>query len=146
MLAEMTGCRCLAILLALGCAAPAVHAETFKWVDENGRINYSNNPPPSGKAAKAVQTVEDRISTYQADPALKRAASTRRPDAADAEWLQRQRIMAMRAAIPDCQTRGDCGNDGYRRSVYIAYAAYPVFLPAFPRRHAPRSRPARSFR
>lgn len=142
----MTGRCSLAILLALAAAATSAHAETFKWVDENGRINYSNNPPPSGKAVKSVQKVEDRISVYQTDPALKRVAGYPRPDTAQAEWLQRQRIMAMRAAATDCQYRDDCRGDGYRSGAIIAYAAYPVLLPAFPRRHAVRSRPARSFR
>jgi hypothetical protein len=148
----MAGCRSFALLLVLAAAATSVHAETFKWVDENGRINYSNNPPPAGKAAKAVQKVEDRISIYQTDPALKRAARNyRQPDTAEGEWLQRQRLMAMRAGYAACPSpyRSDCPYDGYRSSSYYPYVVYPVLRPtfftaSFPRPHSAGSRSARS--
>jgi hypothetical protein len=85
--------RIALVLLAL---APAAQAETYKWVDEKGVVNYSNTPPPN--ATKAV-TVPERISAYAPDPALNRAIEVnRRLDAQDAEWLQRQWLMAMQQA------------------------------------------------
>ena len=147
----MSGRCCLAILL-LALAAPPVQAETFKWVDEKGVTNYSNKPPPPGRAAKSLQTVEERISTYETDPSLIRAmASPGRPDYAEAEWLQRQQLMAMRAGYPDCASPypGDCAYQGYRSGAYYPYAALPVFrsrpmhrtfvAASFPRPHAVRS-------
>ena len=53
---------------------PAAHAETYKWVDEKGVVNYSNTPPSS--AAKKIQPVADRISTYDVDPTLQRAIAS----------------------------------------------------------------------
>ena len=85
----------LALLLA-----PAVQAETYKWVDERGVVNYSNTPPPA--AAKAPQQVADRVSTYQTDPALRTAAArgvTSYEQMAHEEWLQRQRLMADAALV-----------------------------------------------
>src|SRR6185295_16693149 len=68
--------RAMRRLLALGLVLiPPAHAQTYKWVDERGVVNYSNTLPPS--AAKKIQPVADRISTYDSDP-----------------WLQRQRLMA----------------------------------------------------
>ena len=74
---------------------PAAHAETYKWVDEKGVVNYSNTPPPS--AAKKVQPVADRISTYDPDPRLQRAIAYGPSPyelMAQQEWLQRQQLMA----------------------------------------------------
>ena len=116
-----------AIIVILAFTAPAAQAETFKWVDEKGVTNYSSNPPP-GTAAKSLRTVEDRLSIYQSDPALKQApARYNQADYAHAEWLQRQQIMAMSAGYADCPSpyRADC--DGYRSSARSPYFAVPAF-------------------
>ena len=72
---------------------PAAHAETYKWVDERGVVNYSNTPPPA--AAKATQGIADRLSTVETS--LKDVAYV--PPSPyemmlQQEWLQRQRLMA----------------------------------------------------
>ena len=96
----MAGRSSLAILVVLAAVAQPLHAETFKWVDEKGVTNYSNKPPAK---AKSVLTVEDRLSVYESDPYLLRLAamSNARPNYAEAEWLQRQRLMAMKAGYLD---------------------------------------------
>lgn len=115
--------RLLALTLA---TLPLAHAETYKWVDERGVVNYSNTPPPP--AVKAQQGIAERVSTIEADPALKRFAHSPTPYEMmlQQEWLQRQRLMAERqnrqAAYPPV--------DPYYRSIYPAYY-YPV---AFVRR------------
>ena len=84
--------RLLALALVL---IPVAHAETYKWVDEKGVVNYSSTPPPS--AAKKIQPVADRISTYAPDPSLQRATAYGPSPyqlMAQQEWLQRQRLMA----------------------------------------------------
>ena len=86
--------RLFALLLAL---APAAQAETYKWVDERGVVNYSNTPPPSAARA-APQPVADRVSTYESDPAFRRVAAYSTPTPYEVmqqqEWLQRQQLMA----------------------------------------------------
>src|SRR5690348_18024962 len=82
-------------LLLLATAAPLAQAQTYKWVDEKGVVNYSNTPPPS--AAKKIQPVADRISTYDPDPRLQRAIAYGPSPyelMAQQEWLQRQQLMA----------------------------------------------------
>ena len=78
--------------------ASVAHAETYKWVDERGVVNYSNTPPPG--AAKAAQTIAERVSTYEIDPSLRRAVAYTVPSSYEQmlqqEWLQRQRLMAER--------------------------------------------------
>ncbi|MFL6572809.1 MAG: DUF4124 domain-containing protein [Burkholderiales bacterium] len=84
--------RLLALALVL---IPAAHAQTYKWLDEKGVVNYSNTQPPS--AAKKIQPVADRISTYGPDPSLQRAIAYGPSPyelMAQQEWLQRQRLMA----------------------------------------------------
>ncbi|HEY6820709.1 MAG TPA: DUF4124 domain-containing protein [Burkholderiales bacterium] len=103
---------------ALACAGAQARAETFKWVDERGVVNYSNQPSPGKTVSSTV--VEDRISTYQSPP-LHAVALNRAPDY---EWLQRQRIMAemaaAKAAAADCSYRVDC------RDPYLTGYGYPL--------------------
>ena len=145
--------RVATALLLLTAAALPARAETYKWVDEKGVTNYSNAPPAGAKAPKAVQKVEDRLSYYESGPLPQRLAQDydRRAAAAEAEWLQRQQIMAMRAgpAYTDCMWT-DCGYGGGYRTAYapLLLASFRV-LPArpgsMPRAQA-RSRTSRSLR
>ena len=61
----------IAALLALS-AGTASAAQLYKWVDERGVVNYSNQLPVDPKSAKNVKEVEDRVSVYTPDPALVR--------------------------------------------------------------------------
>ena len=49
----MTDLRCLIALVLLAVAAPAA-AQIYRWTDAQGRINFSNTPPPSGTLATLV--------------------------------------------------------------------------------------------
>lgn len=84
--------RLVALALVL---TPLAHAQTYKWVDERGVVNYSNTPPTS--VAKNMQPVADRISISAPDPRPQRAIA-HGPSPyelmAQQEWLQRQRLMA----------------------------------------------------
>ena len=44
--------RGAAAAIALACVASAAGAELYKWVDEKGVTQYSEQPPPDGKAKK----------------------------------------------------------------------------------------------
>jgi hypothetical protein len=44
-------------------AAPA-SAQLYKWVDDKGVTNYSNEPPPKSRTRKPATIVEDTISVY----------------------------------------------------------------------------------
>jgi hypothetical protein len=50
--------------------APAVFADVYKWVDENGKTHYSDRAPK--KAAK-ILPIEDRLSLYSPEPGVARA-------------------------------------------------------------------------
>jgi hypothetical protein len=133
--------RIALLLLAL---APAAQAETYKWVDEKGVVNYSNAPPPN--AAKAA-TVPDRISAYTPDPALNRSVAVdRRLDAMETEWLQRQWLMAMRPPAPAPEPSTDLAS-GYYPPVVVVPARRAAFVrPVFFAPKAAQPRPAQRAR
>jgi hypothetical protein len=60
----------LAICALAALAAGTVSAETYKWVDAQGQVHYSDRPPPSGSAEK-VELLPAQ--TYRAPPARKAA-------------------------------------------------------------------------
>ena len=89
--------RVLVIGLLLG--APLAHADTYKWVDANGVVNYSNAPPPEAARGTAPQTVPDRMSSYSVEPVVNNPIDIyRRLDTDHQEWMQRQQLMALQAA------------------------------------------------
>src|SRR4051794_27189967 len=116
-------------LLAFAVALPAA-ADTFKWVDERGVVNYSNAPPAGVKAAKPIPASEERVSIIETDAATKLASAERGPSyyeqQLEREWQQRQRLMAASNAAaavqPACAAGYDCAGDyGY------PYGFLPVF-------------------
>ena len=116
-------------------------AETYKWVDERGVINYSNTPPAGVKAAKPLPAAE-RVSVVESDEATKTASAQRGPSyyeqQLEREWAQRQRLMvAEKASSPAPCTPYDyfsCASD----SRLSDYYPYPIPLVV-----APRVRPTR---
>jgi hypothetical protein len=42
------------VLLALLLAGGAAHAQIYRWVDQNGRVHYTNEKPPKNVAATVV--------------------------------------------------------------------------------------------
>jgi hypothetical protein len=58
----------VAMVAILG-ATPAA-AQLYKWVDERGVTNYSNQPPTDPKTAKNLRPIEDRLSVYSPDQGL----------------------------------------------------------------------------
>jgi hypothetical protein len=59
--------RAVPALAVVACAyspLPAQAAEVYRWIDERGVVNYSNEAPPKTAKAKDVRIVEDRLSVY----------------------------------------------------------------------------------
>lgn len=145
----MVGRRFPAIALILAMAAPPVLAETYKWVDAKGVVNYSSSPPPA--SAKA-QVVGERISVLPPDPSLgpavaaMQARAERRAKDEEADFARRQQyqlqVQANQAAA-DCSYGaygaygGNCGF-GYDAPLYYPYAvAGSGYRARAGRRHAP---------
>jgi hypothetical protein len=75
----------LGVFLAL--ASTASHAILYKWIDENGRVSYGDQPPPGAKPEKL------NASIGPADPNAVRDMATK-----DAEIKKRQQQRADEAA------------------------------------------------
>lgn len=54
-------------------SAPVTAGELYKWVDDKGVVNYSNEPPPKTKNGKPPTIVEDRISVYTPEESVTEA-------------------------------------------------------------------------
>jgi uncharacterized protein DUF4124 len=119
----------MAFAILAAAAMPAL-AETYKWVDARGVVNYSNKPPPA-QAAKQV-VVEERLSVVAADPSLApavramNARAARRAEYELADWELRQRLAL--DAPPnyldlqaDCPYRANC-DSAYDLPVYHPYS------------------------
>lgn len=120
------------VILAAVLAAVPAYAELFKWIDERGVTNYSNQPPDDPTAAKKLTTVEDRVSVYTPDQALLEAVEASRQQrnnrtvAGKIESLERQLEEERRArqyAAADVQAARDPFYSGY------PYVPVPVFVP-----------------
>lgn len=139
---QMIRNRLPAIILILAAAAPPALADTYKWVDEKGVVNYSNKPPPAAAAKQKV--VEERVSVIAPDPSIGPAIAAmearvaRRAQYEEADFLQRQRyLLAAQASYGDSScSYGDCGM-GYDDTVYYPYGYPGVFSAHSVRRFAP---------
>lgn len=53
-------------------------AQIYRWTDERGVVNYSNQPPMKPEIASGLAVVEDRVSVYTPDAALLQAIEAER--------------------------------------------------------------------
>ena len=138
--------RVALLALVLFAAALPARADLYKWVDDKGVTNYSSAPPGTRSKTKVV---EDRVSVVPSDASWKEAAaiSAARPDYATEEWLQRQRLMALKetytvpAYVDDYYPSYGYGYGypAYRRPVARAAAVRAAFnSPVATPRAAPR--------
>jgi hypothetical protein len=148
--------RCLPVILLILAAAPPVLAETYKWVDEKGVVNYSNTPPPA-KFAKQQLIEQQRVSVVPHDPTLAAAIAAMDARAArqqaydEAEYARRQGYMLAAldrtpARAYDCPYRADCST-GYAPDYYYPYGYAGTLFIARAARGFPHAAPHRvSFR
>jgi hypothetical protein len=131
--------RMSVVLSALVVAAPVGAAQIYKWVDERGVTNYSNEPPPA-QAAGRTRPIENRLSVYTPDPLLARAIEAERTRAIEdlktgrrakeihEDWLVRQYLAAgERHRFEPCPPGMDGRCPAYGPETYV-----PVFAGSFP--------------
>ncbi len=137
---------CLVAMLVLtAIAVPDASArEIYRWVDENGVVNFSSEAPPGD--AEGVETVEiedpvqsagdDDDDIYNIEATAERTQALRdgmqdRRDKARAERLERERIAAQQNVRTEYRTY---------RAGYPWYGGYPI-LPQPPIEPRPPLRP-----
>ncbi len=129
--------------LAMLACAPSSAAQLYKWVDERGVTNYSNQPPDDPNSARNVGSVEGNLSVYSPDPALTRAVAAFRQESGNralaervdylerqlaAERLARQYAAPVVPASAPCQA-GDCYGNGSYGTYYPAGIGGGGFFP-----------------
>jgi hypothetical protein len=135
----------IALLQALA-AAPAA-AETYKWVDARGVVNYSSTPPPA--VAAKPQVIEERVSVIPPDPSIGPAAAAlqvrldRRAQFEEAEFARRQQYMLDAQMM---QMNYTAAADAYAASTYYPYYGYGGwgYLTGGSRRWYPHATPYRA--
>ena len=74
--------------------------ELYKWVDEKGVVNYSNEPPAKTKGGKAPTVVEDRLSVYTPDKSVTEAIERNKDRRPQANASSRNNELDRRAIAP----------------------------------------------
>jgi len=127
----------LLTLLAAVLATAAASAELYKWVDERGVMNYSNEPPLDPKAAKKLVRVENKLSVYTPDEAFMQAVKALRDRSIKALSEPAPEPQASQSAraqpqspYEQCLASGRPGCDTLYDSYYPAYLPGAVYLPA----------------
>lgn len=87
------------LALALLLLPVLAHAQLYKWVDENGRTQYSDRPPPAGIKAERVNT--GKASSAAAAPAAPAAAKGAAANPANRELEFRKRQISAEEAQKD---------------------------------------------
>ena len=122
--------RQTALLLALLAAAPAAGAELYRWVDENGTVNYSNSPPPKASKGKPATLVEDRLSVYTPEKSVTEAMERKRNQPAQPANPAREPEPHRRAVAPPPPppvAYDPCLNSNDRNCPGVIYDGSPVF-------------------
>lgn len=125
-----------AALCMLCLSGPGAATQLYKWIDQHGVTNYSDQPP-AATSVKQRGTIENRVSVYTPDAQLTRAMEAERARALDdlrtgrrsrdihEEWLARQYFAAVARANPDY----GCANAfDPRCASYMPFAYAPGFL------------------
>ena len=137
-------------LLALTCVSATASAQLYKWVDERGITNYSNDAPPAATTANKLTRVENKISVYTPDDSFMQAVKATRERSikalAEPEPTRSPvaRIEVQQSGYEQCVTSGRIGCDdlypGYYPAAYLPAAYYP-YRRVYPTRFLP-PRPA----
>ena len=121
----------LLVLFAATCAIAPASAELYKWVDERGVTNYSNDPPPAAATASKLTRIENKISVYTPDDGVIQAVKVVRERAIKALTEPEParspvaRIAVEQSGYEQCITSGRIGCDDLYPNYYPA-AYYPV--------------------
>ena len=120
-------------IAALTCSTlSAQAAEVYRWTDERGTVNYSNEPPPKGATAKDVRTVEDRLSIYTPEKLPERppASAQKPPPSINARETATDRRAPPPPPPPGPLASDPCLNAPNQSECYgvVPYPGSPVFV------------------
>ncbi len=84
------------LLLGIACAMPCLHAQTYRWKDERGVVQYGDRVPPQYKDSATVELSSQAIPLKKIDAALspEERARADAKRAAEAEAAKQSEIAA----------------------------------------------------
>ena len=126
--------RGIVAIAAIIAAWPVSAQQIYKWVDERGVTNYSNQPPTDPKTAQKARPVEDRLSVYSPDPGLKQAIEDLHKNVEERQ--NRRRIEQLEDQLA-AERRARCLADG-RLDCGEIYGIYPYHVPVVVGPHHPK--------
>lgn len=88
--------RLLILCLGLALAGTAA-AQLYRWVDENGRVRYTDRPPPAGVKARTIATPSGPAVPAAPDGAAKDAPQGPATAAEQEQAFQKRRLEAQKA-------------------------------------------------
>ena len=91
----------LAMIMGTGLVAPPVAAETYKWTDAEGKVHYSDQPPPANaKEQGTVKSIKPSTPAAASAPTEKGAPAAKTPTYVEqeADFKKRQVEAAEREA------------------------------------------------
>lgn len=140
------------LLLTALAAAPAARAELFKWVGEDGVVNYGDRPPADARDVKPLDEADSKLSVVPGIPRedldrMREREAQARLDRLEREVAELRAREVARATAPVIVEASEPVVYGY--PVYPAYPKYRPRhriepLPAGPYHPAPKARPSRS--
>ena len=77
-----------ALLVGLGAQMPSAAQQLYRWVDENGRVQYSDRPPPPGAQSQAKPVKKKPAAPSTATPGEAQGPKTYAEQ--EAEFRKRQ--------------------------------------------------------
>lgn len=92
----MLGGLCAALLVGSLCFSPPAAANVYKWKDPQGRVHYTDKPPPEGGILISIEPNWYARREGQPPPAQ---AAVRTPAAPEAETLTPGSAAALRNAV-----------------------------------------------
>jgi hypothetical protein len=124
------------IFLAAICTMAPASAELYKWVDERGVTNYSNEPPPASPTANKVTRVGNKISVYTPDESFMQAVkAVREQSIKKLTEPEPERSPVARIGPPQqsgyeqCLASGRMGCEDLYNTYYPLYATGAAVLP-----------------
>jgi glutaredoxin len=104
-------------LLLLLCVAATVNAQPYRWIDEKGRVQYSDTPPPPGAKNVQKKQLRDNViggqGSYELDQAMRESPVTlySHPDCKDQCQIARdtlnKRGIPFKEVVVDDQPKQD---------------------------------------
>ena len=115
------------LAVALAYALPALGATVYKTVDADGKVSYSDTPPPQGVAAEVIET-RDAYAGPDPDTAERLQQMRETTDRLRADRLEREQARALppAPAYPDYPEEDDSAqhDDGEDRWLLPYYPPY----------------------